>query len=136
MACDGLRWSRCHGRVARVVSSPWLAIVAGIALAGLAAVSLLPADQSPPRTTLPGPVEHFLAYLAVSTLAALAFRRHVRLWRLAVLIIGYAAVLEVAQGWSPGRSPDLIDFASGSAGAIAAISFSAILLRRLNRRSG
>lgn len=136
MAYDGCGWRHCHGKVARVVSSPWLAIVAGIALAGLAAASLLPAEQAPPRTTLPGPVEHFLAYLAVSALAALTFQRHIRFWRLAGLIIGYAALLELAQTWSPGRSPGLIDFAAGSAGAIAAISLSAIVLRRLNRRRG
>jgi hypothetical protein len=88
---------RCRSRLARLASSPWLAVAAGLGLAALAAVSLVPAEHSPPRTFLPGPAEHFIAYAAVSAVAAIAFHRHIRPRQLALAIVGYAAVLELAQ---------------------------------------
>jgi VanZ family protein len=77
--------------------------------------------------------EHFIAYAAVSAVAAIAFHRHIRPRQLAPAMIGYAAVLELAQWWSPGRSPGMIEFAAGSAGAVAGIFLGAVLLRNLAR---
>lgn len=117
--------------VARLASSPWLWVVTVFGLVLLAAASLVPADRFPQRTDLPGTVEHFLAYTAVSAVAAFASRCRVRLWLLAFTIIGYAAVLEFAQHWSSGRSPNIIDFAGSSAGAAVGIALCGILVRTL-----
>lgn len=115
----------------RMTSSPWLWAVAVLGLLLLAAASLLPADRSPPRTVLPGPVEHFLAYAVVSAVAAFAFVNSARLWLLGFALIGYAAVLELAQHWASGRSPNMMDFAASSAGAVTGIALCGVVLRLL-----
>lgn len=118
--------------VIRLSASPWLQLVAWLGLAALALATLIPAEYSPPRTSLPGPVEHFVAYASVSALTGFAFRRTVRTWLLAGGLIGYSAVLEYFQRWSPGRSANVMDFLSSSAGVLVGIGACALLLRGLS----
>src|SRR6266487_1953327 len=72
-------------------------------------------------------LEHFVAYFAAGLLLALGFwnRRNVLLLCLAVPM--YAAVLEVAQLFIPGRSSEFIDFLASSAGAWTAIGLAWLL---------
>lgn len=119
--------------VLRLSASPWFRIVALLGLAALALVSLLPATHAPPRTHLPGQLEHFVAYACVSALATFAFHRTIRPWRLAAAFVGYAAILEYSQRWSPGRAASVMDFVGSSAGALAGIAASLLVLHALAR---
>jgi VanZ family protein len=119
--------------VIRLSGSPWLRFLALLGLAALALVSLIPAELSPPRTQLPGSVEHFMAYASVSALTAFAFQRAIRTWLLAGTLIGYAAVLEYSQRWSPGRSPSLMDFLGSSAGVLVGIGACLLVLHGVAR---
>jgi VanZ family protein len=107
--------------VIRLSGSPWLRFLALLGLAALALVSLIPAELSPPRTQLPGSLEHFIAYASVSALTAFAFQGAARTWLLAGTLIAYAGVLEYSQRWSPGRSASLMDFLGSSAGVLVGI---------------
>lgn len=117
----------------RLSVSPWLRLVAWLGLISLALVSLMPAEHAPPRTQLPGQIEHFLAYTCVSALAAFAFKRTIRNWLLAGGFIGYAALLEFSQRWSPGRAASMIDFLGSSAGALVGIGVGMLVLHAIAR---
>lgn len=119
--------------VTRFRLSSWLRLLASFAFAALALVSLIPAEYSPPRSELPGPVEHFIAYAFASALAASALHRTIRTWQLAGAFIGYAAILEFSQRWSPGRAPNVVDFLGGSAGALAGMGVCIIVLHGVDR---
>jgi VanZ family protein len=84
----------------------------------LAVLSLTPGDYMV-RTGAPGDLEHFVAYLGTGVIACLGYARRFGYFVSAVLLCGYAGVLEVGQIWAPGRHPDFIDFASSSVGVIA-----------------
>lgn len=122
--------------VSRLASSRWLRIAAMLVLAGIAVAALYPAANGLPRTRLPGPVEHFLAYAAAAAIATFAFRRLVRPPVLAAAMIVYAALLEIAQRWAPGRSAELIDFVGSAAGVVLGVTFCAAALRWLDRVNG
>ena len=62
----------------------------------LAALAWLPADAVT-RTTLGAQAEHLIAYLSAATLMGFATRTTRRLVVQALLLIGYAAILEVGQ---------------------------------------
>jgi VanZ family protein len=115
-------------RVLRATKSPWFRLLAFVALGGLAVASLMPGDAGLPRTRLPGPVEHFLAYCAVAAIIGTAFRNLVSLRTLLVAMIVYAGVLEFAQQWAPGREASVIDFLASTAGTVAGLSAAACLL--------
>src|SRR5262245_43730009 len=70
------------------------------------------------RTVLGGHAEHFIAYMGTSILTGLAFQRGPRPTTQGVLLIMYAAVLEVGQLYSPGRHASLEDFAFSAAGVV------------------
>ena len=80
-------------------------------------LALLPATIMT-RTILGGHAEHFVAYLGTSILTGLAFQKSPRLTVQCVLLIMYAAVLEVGQLYSPGRHASLQDFAFSAGGVV------------------
>ena len=84
----------------------------------LALLSLLPKEQMA-RTGAAGWLEHFGAYAGTMLLGAVGYARRIGLARPALVLIAYAAVLELLQYFSPGRSPGLLDFAAGAAGVVA-----------------
>jgi len=86
----------------------------------LAILSLTPGDYMV-RTSAPGLLEHFVAYLGTSALASIGYGRWVSSLQIAGLLSGYAAFLEIGQNWAPGRHPQFIDFAFGAAGAAAGV---------------
>ncbi len=91
-----------------------LRILAWLAVAAVAALSLAPASLIP-STHLPGPSEHIAAYALTVLVVALAYPEHAEAAALALLAL--AIVFEALQALSPGRTPDFGD-AAGSAGGI------------------
>jgi VanZ family protein len=81
----------------------------------LATLAWLPANTMA-RTTLGGQVEHFIAYLGTAIVMGLAFPASSRLAAHSVLLIGYAAILEVGQLYASGRHASFDDFAASAAG--------------------
>ena len=71
------------------------------------------------RTMLGGHSEHFVAYLVTAISMGLAFQRSPRLSVQCVLLIVYAAGLEMGQVYSPGRHASFQDFAYSVAGVVA-----------------
>ena len=97
----------------------------------LAVLSLLPAHDMV-RTSLPGRVEHFIAYAGSAAIAMAGYGAT----RGAAQIIGgfwvNAGVLEYLQHFSPGRHPAIGDFAASAFGALCGGLAVALLLRRLS----
>jgi VanZ family protein len=85
---------------------------------GLAILALLPAE-SMTRSFLGGHVEHFVAYLGTTMVMGLAFRQRPRLALRCALLAGYAAILEVAQAYSPDRHASFHDFVFSASGVAA-----------------
>jgi VanZ family protein len=99
-------------------------------LIALAALAWLPAIYMV-RTGLPGHAEHFVAYLGTAILMGPAFPKGPRLAVQCVLLIMYAAVLEVGQVYSPGRHPTFQDFAFSTAGVVVGGLFVSIARSRI-----
>lgn len=91
-----------------------------ICLPTLAYLSLVP-DDTQLRTGAPGYLEHMIAYFGTAILFAVSYPRKRPLIMIALL--GYAALLEVLQNLSPGRSPQVSDALASSAGAILGLLF-------------
>jgi VanZ family protein len=81
----------------------------------LAALAWLPASTMT-RTPLGGQAEHLIAYLGTTIVMGLALPTAPRLAVQGVLLIGYAAILEVGQLHAPGRHASLDDLAFSAAG--------------------
>ena len=96
----------------------------------LAVLSLLPAEEMV-RTSLPGRLEHFVAYAGSAAIAMAGYG----VSRGSVQIIGgfwvYAGILEYLQHFSPGRHPSIVDFAASALGALCGGLAIALLWRRL-----
>ena len=90
---------------------------AAILLIGV--LSLIPGTLRP-ETGAPGQFEHFVAYMGAAALLALGFGgtgwRSQGLW-----LVPYAAALETAQLFIPGRHSRFSDFAVSSLGALLGI---------------
>ena len=95
----------------------------------LAVLSLLPAHDMV-RTSLPGRVEHFIAYAGSAAIAMAGYGAT----RGAAQIIGgfwvNAGVLEYLQHFSPGRHPAIGDFAASALGTVCGGLVIAIVRRR------
>jgi VanZ family protein len=99
---------------------PVVRSVAVIAFTGaLATLAWLPATAIQ-RTTIGGQAEHFIAYFVTAFVLRLAFRANPRPIAQCILLIGYAAILEAGQLFSPGRHASLADLAFSSAGVATA----------------
>jgi VanZ family protein len=86
------------------------------ALIAIAVLSEVPGGLRP-HILVVGQLEHFLAYFGAALLLALGFwsRRNVLLLCIALPL--YAAVLEIAQMFVPGRNSEFIDFFASWGGA-------------------
>jgi VanZ family protein len=79
-------------------------------------LSLLPGSLRP-ETGAPGKIEHLIAYLVASILLTLQPGALRGRWE-ALWLIPYAAALEFAQWFIPGRHPRVSDFAVSAIGAV------------------
>lgn len=88
----------------------WAAIVA------IAVVSLVP-GQLRPHVLSANTSEHFLAYLAVGALLAVAYQGHASAILIGLCLMAYAALLEIGQLFVPERGASVVHFAWSSFGA-------------------
>jgi VanZ family protein len=103
-------------------------IIGGLALVAFAVLSLVPRPLRP-HTGLPGSLEHMAAYAIVGALLTVCYHKRSQPFIVAVALSLYAAILEIAQIWVPGRDPKFIDFAASSAGALIGLALAWIAHR-------
>ena len=97
----------------------------------LATLAWLPANAMT-RTTLGGHAEHLIAYLGTAIVMGLPFRTTpARLVARCVVLIGYAAILEVGQLYAAGRHASFQDFAFSSGGVLIGAALVLIASSRL-----
>src|SRR5690606_12578678 len=109
-----------------------LQIVAGLLVAALVPLSLVPGFADI-RTSMPGEVEHFIAYLLVgAALTLLQRRKPVLVWAALCLL---AATLEGLQIIAPGRSPTVVDAMAGCLGSGCGVVIAHLALRSRRRRA-
>ena len=88
------------------------------------------------RTVFPAPVEHFVAYAWVATIATAAYIPS----RFGMRIIGglcvYAGILEYIRHFSPGRHPSIADFVGSALGAVSGGLAVALLWRHPSDQPG
>ena len=112
-----------------LVLARWLGAAAALAsIAAVITLSIVP-GSSRPHVLSSGDMEHFAAYLGTGLLIASGLPP-LRRWRGPLVLIGLAALLEVAQIFVPGRSPGFGNWLSSSAGAcLGALAFHAVWRR-------
>lgn len=92
-------------------------------------LSLLPYDVLRPETGLSDKLEHLLAYGVLAVTGAIGFPSNRGQVRVAVGLIGLACLLEVGQGWVPGRTASLADAAAGALGVAIGLAACRLLPR-------
>jgi VanZ family protein len=107
----------------------WLGVIA------IAVLSLVPGTARP-HVLAVSQLEHLAAYAATAAALALGHPGRRNLIVIALLLAVYAAALEVAQLWVPGRSARLIDAAAGALGAWIGVSLVVLLRRARSAVSG
>src|SRR4026208_1076353 len=111
-------------------SSKGLAFGAAILIAAIAADSLVPVAWQV-RSGLHWLTEHFLAYLAATSIFCLALQRPVIVVGVAMAL---AALMEGLQGLTADRIPDLLTALSGVAGALAGAVLATPLTKLFERQ--
>ena len=106
-------------------------LVGAAAFAAVAMAALLPTKWVP-RTGLGWQVEHFSVYFATTLVLCIAFRRP---YVVVISVILSSAILEVLQGLTPDRLPDLTTALCGAAGAISAAILIELFIRARGRRA-
>jgi VanZ family protein len=108
-----------ENRLHRLLIEKWLSILRRVAALGciiaLPILAWLPANTMT-RTSLGGQVEHLIAYLGTTIVVGLTFQTSPRPAAQSVLLIGYAAILEIGQLYASGRYASFDDFAFSAAG--------------------
>jgi VanZ family protein len=107
----------------------WAARVCGyFGVAAIAVLSLVPGSGRPHLMAV-SQIEHVIAYCATAMMLALGHPGRRAPPAIVGLLTVYAALLEVAQLFVPGRTARLIDVAAGALGTAIGIGL-ALLLRR------
>jgi VanZ family protein len=92
-------------------------IAGGLTVVAFAVLSLVPRELRP-HTGFAGPLEHIAAYALAGGLLTLGYYKRNQPFVVILSLSLYAAILEIAQIWVPGRNPTVIDFAASSAGVL------------------
>ncbi len=92
-------------------------------------VSWLPGGIRPTTIIFSGNIEHFLAYAVLGAMAGLFAPRHLSCSVLVLLLVLFAALMEIGQVFLPSRNASWENFLAGSAGAACAI-YAIIRVRR------
>jgi VanZ family protein len=92
-------------------------IAGSLVVVAFAVLSLVPRELRP-HTGFAGPLEHIAAYAIGAGLLTLGYYKRNRPLFVVLSLTLYAAILEIAQIWVPGRNPTVIDFAASSAGVL------------------
>jgi len=109
-----------------------LRLAAWMCVVLLAVLSLVPGGVLV-RTGAPGIAEHVIAYAATAALLTLAYPAVGR-WQVILGLVGYAALLEIAQAYVPGRHATLYDFTGGVGGVVLGCVVGTFLLRKFRPR--
>jgi hypothetical protein len=90
-------------------------ILGWLAVFTIALVSLIPGDL---RFHVGGShyLHHFAAYFMVAIILAIGRRNRAQLITIAILLMLFAGILEIAQLWIPGRNSRIADFVASSLG--------------------
>lgn len=120
------------GEIAQRMFQKFLQLADWGAVATIAVLSLVPGDLRP-HTEAPGYLEHVAAYFITAILLSLGYLRWSPIVIIAPLSI-YAASLEIAQLYIPGRNSSVWDWFAGSSGALMGVVVATFVLR-LWRRS-
>ncbi|MEZ0282787.1 hypothetical protein [Methyloceanibacter sp.] len=97
--------------------SKWIGVAGGVIILIVAVLaSLIPANMQI-RTGLHWQVEHFLVYFTATAIFCLAWPRP---FIVAGVMVAFSALLEVLQGLTPDRTPDLPTALAAAAGALTA----------------
>src|SRR4051794_12760052 len=86
----------------------------GVGYVVVALCSLVPAGWRPHILGLSGKDEHALAYFVLGALTVICTRPNGNAHRLCLLLVSYAAVLELLQNFAQGRHPAVGGFAASS----------------------
>src|SRR5262245_59752038 len=103
----------------------WLTVVA------FAVLSLVPRELRP-HTGFAGPLKHIAAYAIAGGLLTLGYYKRNQPFLVVLSLSLYAAILEIAQIWVPGRNPSVMDFAASSAGGLIGSALVWIGLRAIS----
>jgi VanZ family protein len=107
--------------------------VAGGGYLVVALCSLVASGYRPHIEGFSGKEEHALAYFALGILTVIAARQTVNAYRLCVIIVAYAGILEFLQIFASGRHAAIGDFMASSFGGIMGITLMTFGLRRFAR---
>jgi VanZ like family len=102
------------------------ALAYGGAVVAIGALSLVPIEWRP-HIGAPGQIEHLAAYVVAATVVSLSYPR--RSLIIIVALFFYAACLEIAQLYAPGRHPAVSDWIAGSFGALIGVVIGTFILR-------
>lgn len=95
----------------------------------LAVLSLLPKELHA-HSEATGWKVHGIAYFGTMVIWAVGYGNQIDLTRPALALSTYAAILEVAQNLSPGRTPRFVDFVGGVGGVLLALAIAKLALLR------
>jgi VanZ family protein len=109
-----------------------LQLAAWGAVITIGVLSLVPGELRP-HTGVPGYLEHVAAYVITAILLSLGYPRRSSIIVIAPLSI-YAATLEIAQLYVPGRHAAVWDWIAGSFGALIGAVVASLVLRLWLRR--
>ena len=98
----------------------------------IALCSLVPGEYRPHIDGWSGKEEHALAYLALD-LTVITARQTVNVYRLCIIIVAYAGILEFLQLFASGRHAAVGDFMASSLGGIMGITLTTFAVSRLAR---
>jgi len=124
---DGLEFNaRPFGTMQRIFqAAAWL-------LAGTIVVLSLGPPSVRPVTGAAHALEHLLIFLATGMAFGLGYPR--RVWLLTIALPTFAAAIEVAQNWVPGRHARMSDFLVDAAASCLGVGLSYAFVRLFNPR--
>jgi hypothetical protein len=97
-----------------------------VAVAGIIVLSLLPGSARP-QTGAPGQGEHVVAYLLTAFLFGLRCTSLSQLFRIGLVLVAGAGILETAQQWVPARNSQIGDFIASSIGILIGLAIGGAL---------
>ena len=102
-----------------------------LCLTALAVLSLLPApEMDPVRNSYYGlglSAEHGVAYAVTGIVVLFGYAGRLGLVRAGAFLLAYGTLLEAAQAFSPGRTPQTIDLVENAVGVLAGMLFFLLL---------
>ena len=103
---------------------------AGVCCLAIALLSWLPAAYRPDIGGVSDKFEHALAYMLLGALTTIAIRETFSSNQFLILIVAYAAVLELGQALLPSRVASFEDFMASAVGAVLGVLISLLLIKR------